>query len=66
MEKFGCPKLNFGPPHWQVESLAYSILFTAFYFICAKGPRKPWKELGSQSLANYIIRVQTRNLWIQS
>ena len=32
-EKFGCTKANFGPPRWQVDSLAYSMFFTALYFI---------------------------------
>ena len=33
MEKLGCPKADFGPPHWQLDSFAYSMLFPALYFI---------------------------------
>ena len=33
MEKFGCPKANFGPLHWQGDSLAYLMLITALYVI---------------------------------
>ena len=66
MEKFGCPNTNFGPLHWQGDSLAYSMLITALYLVWSKDHREPWFEVGSQSLAKYIIRVWTNNLWIWS
>ena len=59
MEKSGCLKANFGPPHYQGNSLAYSILFVALDLISTKGPREPWNEVGSQSLAKLMIRVRT-------
>ena len=30
MEKPGSPKANFGPQHWQVDSLAYSLHFILY------------------------------------
>ena len=59
MEELGCPKANFGPPHWQGNSLLYSMLITALYLMSTKGPREPWNEIESQSLAKHIIRVPT-------
>ena len=59
MENLASPKVNFGQPYWHVNSLAYSMLFTALYFIWTKGLREPWNEVGSQSLAKHIIRDQT-------
>ena len=56
------PKVNLGLPYWHVGSLAYWMLFTALYFIWNKGPRETWNEVGSQSLAKYIISDQTLNL----
>ena len=32
MEKFGIPKANFRQPHWQVDSLAYSMLFDVILY----------------------------------
>ena len=65
-EKFNCPNTNFGPLHWQGDSLAYSMLINVFYLIWSKDHWEPWKEVGSQSLAKYIIRVWTKNLSIRS
>ena len=64
MEKFGCPKVNFGLLHWQGDSLAYSILMTILYLIWSKGHWEPYNEVDSQSLAKHI-RIWTWNLWIQ-
>ena len=33
IEKFSCPKANFGPLHRQGDSLAYSMIITVFYLI---------------------------------
>ena len=66
MEKLSCPNINFGPLHWQGDSLAYSLLITVLYLIWCKDHWEPWKEVGSQNLAKYIIRVRNKNLLIQS
>ena len=33
VEKFDCPKANFGLLHWQGDSFAYSMLIIAIYLI---------------------------------
>ena len=66
MEKFSCHNTNFGLLHWQGDSLAYSMLITVLYLIRLKDHWESWKEVGSQSLATYIIRVRTKNLSIRS
>ena len=66
MDKFGCPKANFGLIHWQGDSLTYSMLTITLYLTWSKGHWGPWHEAGFQSLANHIIRVQTLNLHIRS
>ena len=40
VKKFGCPKADFGMLHWQGDSLAYSLLITALYFILSNGQPK--------------------------
>ena len=40
--------------------LAYSVLFTALYFIWTKGAWESWNEVVSQSMANDIIRFKPR------
>ena len=62
MEKFGCPITNIGPLHWQGNSITYSVLITALYLLWSKDYWEPLNEVGSQSLANYIIRVQTKKI----
>ena len=59
-------KVYFGSLHWQGDSLAYSMLITVLDLIWSKDHWEPWKEVGCQSLAKYIVRVWTRNLSIQS
>ena len=65
-ETFGCPNTDFGSLHWQGDSLPYSMLITLLYLIWSKNHWEHWSEVGSQCLANHIIRVQTKSLLIQS
>ena len=59
IDKFGCPKANFVPLHWQGNSLTYSVLITALYLIWSKDHWRLWNKVGFQSLANHLITVQT-------
>ena len=59
MDKFGCPKVTFGPLHWQGDSFASSMLITSLYLICSKGHWEPWNEVGFQTVANHIFSVWT-------
>ena len=59
MEKFGCPKANFGPLHWQGNSLAYTMLITGLYLIWSEGHQEPGNKVESRILTKHIIRSQT-------
>ena len=59
VEKFGCLKVNFCLLQWQGDSLAYSMLITAFFLIRSINYLESWIEIGSKSLAKHIIRIWT-------
>ena len=48
MEKFGIPKANFRQPHWQVDSLAYSMLFDVILYE-PKVPESLGMRLGAKA-----------------
>ena len=59
MDKFGFPKANSSPLHWQEDSLSYTVLIIALYLIWSKDHCKSWNQFGFQNLANDIVRVWT-------
>ena len=66
MEKFSCPKANFGPLHWQENSITYTMLITGLYLIWSEGHQELVNKIESRILTKHIIRRQTENLWIWS